>query len=45
MYGKLGLGWGNTLLGLLGLLFGLTPLYFYRYGGTKPEKKEKEIPV
>lgn len=46
MYGKLGLGWGNTLLGLLGLVFGLTPMYFYRYGGTKKEKKEeKEIPV
>ncbi|OJJ78427.1 uncharacterized protein ASPGLDRAFT_40809 [Aspergillus glaucus CBS 516.65] len=45
MYGKLGLGWGNTLLGLLALVFGLTPMYFYRYGGSKQEKNEKEIPV
>lgn len=43
MYGKLGLGWGNTLLGLLGLVFGLTPMYFYRYGGEKKTEKGKEI--
>jgi hypothetical protein len=30
MYERLGLGWGNTLLALLAMLFGLTPLWFYR---------------
>ena len=43
MYGKLGLGWGNTLLGLLALVFGLTPMYFYRYGGEKTTQKGKEV--
>lgn len=42
MYGKLDLGWGNTLLGLLGLVFGLTPMYFYRYS-KQPNNKGKEI--
>ncbi|KAJ5971517.1 uncharacterized protein N7479_001435 [Penicillium vulpinum] len=43
MYGKLGLGWGNTLLALLALIFGLAPLWFYK---TKEKEIEsKAIPV
>ncbi|KAJ5084177.1 hypothetical protein NUU61_008756 [Penicillium alfredii] len=43
MYAKLGLGWGNTLLALLALAFGLAPMWFYR---TKDRPQEsKECPV
>ncbi|PLN79778.1 MFS general substrate transporter [Aspergillus taichungensis] len=43
MYGKLGLGWGNTLLGLLSLVFGLTPMYFYWFGEKPPKKGEEPV--
>lgn len=32
MYERLGLGWGNTLLGFLALSFAPVPWLFYRYG-------------
>ncbi|KAJ5367167.1 MFS general substrate transporter [Penicillium brevicompactum] len=32
LYDKIGLGWGNTLLAFLSLIFGLFPWVFYRYG-------------
>ena len=32
MYSKLGLGWGNSLLGFIGLAFMPVPLFFWRYG-------------
>lgn len=32
LYGALGYGWGNTLLGFLALLFALPPVLFYKYG-------------
>ena len=43
MYGKLGLGWGNTLLALLAMAFGLAPLWFYQ--SKAPRKASKEVPV
>ncbi|KAM0819803.1 putative Major facilitator superfamily (MFS) profile domain-containing protein [Seiridium cardinale] len=33
LYSALGLGWGNTLLGFVCLLFLPVPFLFYRYGG------------
>lgn len=32
MYSSLGLGWGNTLLGFLSLVFIPFPILFYKYG-------------
>ncbi|KAI0394203.1 fluconazole resistance protein 1 [Xylariaceae sp. FL0594] len=32
LYAKLGYGYGNTLLGLLALVFVPAPVYFYKYG-------------
>jgi hypothetical protein len=32
MYAKLGYGWGNSLLGFLGVAFIPVPVIFYRYG-------------
>ncbi|KAI1173665.1 MFS general substrate transporter [Nemania sp. FL0916] len=32
LYGKLGLGWGNSVLGFICLLFTPVPWLFYRYG-------------
>jgi hypothetical protein len=32
LYEALGLGWGNTLLGCVGLTFVPVPLLFYKYG-------------
>ncbi|KAJ5788790.1 MFS general substrate transporter [Penicillium paradoxum] len=43
MYGKLGLGWGNTMLALLALVFGLAPLWFYR--SKAPRNRTKTSPV
>ncbi|KAF4873426.1 MFS transporter prlG [Colletotrichum siamense] len=38
MYASLGLGWGNSLLGFLGLLLIPVPLAIYRFGGGLREK-------
>lgn len=38
LYSSLGLGWGNSLLGFLCLLFMPIPWFFYRYGKTLREK-------
>lgn len=32
LYESLGLGWGNTLLGFIGMAFVPVPLLFYKYG-------------
>lgn len=32
LYDNLGLGWGNSLLGFLGVAFAGVPLLFYLYG-------------
>ncbi|KAI0440062.1 major facilitator superfamily domain-containing protein [Xylaria telfairii] len=32
LYSSLGYGWGNTLLGFLGLAFAPAPIFFYNYG-------------
>ena len=32
MYLSLGLGWGDTLLGLVALIFAPVPWFLYRYG-------------
>ena len=33
LYADLGLGWGNSVLGFIGVAFLPVPLFFYRYGG------------
>ncbi|PTD02074.1 Efflux pump vrtL [Fusarium culmorum] len=38
MYASLGLGWGNSLLGFLGLVLIPAPLVIYRFGGGLREK-------
>ena len=38
MYAALGLGWGNTLLGLLYVLFIPIPIALYRYGKVIRER-------
>lgn len=38
MYAKLGLGWGNSLLGFICLLFVPVPIFFHRYGGWLRER-------
>ena len=38
LYDRLGLGWGNSLLGFIGIFFIPVPLLFYRYGGWLREK-------
>ncbi|KAJ5297824.1 hypothetical protein PENANT_c012G07147 [Penicillium antarcticum] len=43
MYGKLGLGWGNTLLALLAMVFGLAPLWFYRNKEHTNESKQNPV--
>ncbi|KAJ5572389.1 MFS general substrate transporter [Penicillium sp. DV-2018c] len=45
MYGKLGLGWGNTLSALLVLVFGLAPLWFYKTKEPQNETGGKSLPV
>jgi hypothetical protein len=32
LYASLGYGWGNSLLGFIGLLFLPVPVVFYKYG-------------
>ncbi|TQS33101.1 hypothetical protein Golomagni_06567, partial [Golovinomyces magnicellulatus] len=32
LYSKLGLGWGNSLLGFLAIAFAPVPIFFYKYG-------------
>lgn len=34
LYKSLGLGWGNTLLGLVALIMTPIPLLFFKYGGA-----------
>ena len=38
LYADLGLGWGNSVLGFLGVAFLPVPLLFYRYGGWLRER-------
>lgn len=38
LYEALGLGWGNTLLGLLALAFVPVPILFYKYGTVLRQK-------
>lgn len=38
LYANLGLGWGNSVLGFIGLAFLPVPLLFYRYGGWLRER-------
>lgn len=33
LYSHLGLGWGNTLLGFIGMIMIPLPLFFYKFGG------------
>ncbi|KAJ5183128.1 MFS general substrate transporter [Penicillium capsulatum] len=32
LYDRIGLGWGNTLLAFLSIVFGSSPVFFYKYG-------------
>lgn len=38
LYAHLGLGWGNSVLGFIGVAFLPVPLFFYRYGGWLRER-------
>jgi hypothetical protein len=38
LYAKLGLGWGNSVLGFIGVAFLPVPFFFYRYGGWLRER-------
>lgn len=38
LYTSLGLGWGNSVLGFIGVVFLPVPLLFYRYGGWLRER-------
>ena len=38
LYANLGLGWGNSVLGFIGVAFLPVPLLFYRYGGWLRER-------
>ena len=38
LYADLGLGWGNSVLGFIGVAFLPVPLFFYRYGGWLRER-------
>ncbi|KAH8178983.1 major facilitator superfamily protein [Sarocladium implicatum] len=38
MYESLGLGWGNSVLGFIGVAFIPVPFFFYRYGGWLRER-------
>jgi MFS family permease len=42
-YAKLGLGWGNSLLGFICLVFLPVPIFFYRYGGWLRERFVVEL--
>ncbi|OJD30017.1 cycloheximide resistance protein [Diplodia corticola] len=43
LYASLGLGWGNTLLGFIGLFFCALPIFFYRYGESIRKKYHIEF--
>jgi MFS family permease len=38
LYASLGIGWGNSVLGFIGVAFLPVPLLFYRYGGWLRER-------
>ncbi|KAK4495199.1 hypothetical protein PRZ48_013526 [Zasmidium cellare] len=38
LYANLGLGWGNSVLGFIGVAFLPVPFFFYRYGGRLRER-------
>ena len=38
LYAHLGLGWGNSVLGFIGVAFLPVPFFFYRYGGWLRER-------
>ncbi|KAI0123676.1 major facilitator superfamily domain-containing protein [Xylariales sp. AK1849] len=38
LYADLGLGWGNSVLGFIGVAFLPVPVFFYRYGGWLRER-------
>ncbi|KAL4995406.1 major facilitator superfamily domain-containing protein [Aspergillus recurvatus] len=38
LYNNLGLGWGNSVLGFIGVAFLPVPFFFYRYGGWLRER-------
>ena len=38
LYADLGLGWGNSVLGFIGVAFLPLPFFFYRYGGWLRER-------
>jgi hypothetical protein len=38
LYADLGLGWGNSVLGFIGVAFLPVPLFFYHYGGWLRER-------
>lgn len=38
LYESLGLGWGNSVLGFIGVAFLPVPFFFYRYGGWLRER-------
>lgn len=38
LYAALGLGWGNSVLGFIGVAFLPVPFFFYRYGGWLRER-------
>ncbi|KAI2608019.1 major facilitator superfamily domain-containing protein [Hypoxylon sp. NC1633] len=38
LYASLGLGWGNSVLGFIGVAFLPVPFFFYRYGGWLRER-------
>ena len=38
LYADLGLGWGNSVLGFIGVAFLPVPYFFYRYGGWLRER-------
>lgn len=43
LYDNLGLGWGNSLLGFLGIAFAGIPLLFYLYGERLRKKYDVEF--
>jgi MFS family permease len=43
LYKELGLGWGNSVLGFIGVAFLPVPLFFYRYGGWLRERFAVEL--
>ncbi|RAO68927.1 uncharacterized protein BHQ10_004939 [Talaromyces amestolkiae] len=43
LYAALGLGWGNSVLGFIGVVFLPVPFFFYRYGGWLRERFPVEL--